>query len=164
MKGFMSFFKYCCDRNHDGVVTFSEVLLNTEDTIKFLQKTTEALQTFSVLLEAAGINSTEVNLVFNVINTTLSSAEKGVTALEKISVTKKDGDYGDINGDGKVDKEDAKLYFQGALDVANALSKAGINTPELQAAQTKLKNMMALIDKLPNRTYDPASLQPSMTV
>lgn len=163
MKGWVcSFFTKCCDINNDGVVTFNEVLMNTEEAITYLNKTADTLSTYSVLLQAAGIDLGAATQVLNTLSTVLSTTGKGVAALEKISVSIKDGQIGDINGDGKVDREDVKLYFQGALDVTKALAKAGISQSQMNDIQGKLNSMMQLIDKLPNRTYDAGSTAPAL--
>ncbi len=154
MPGFFSCFTKCCDANNDGEVSWKEVFMSLDATIKFLNTTAQTLSLYSSVLEAAGVDMGDANKVFDRINAVLSTVDKGSEALKNIKVTMADGKIGDVNGDGQVNRDDVKLYFKGAQDVAQALAKAGVQSKEMADIQSRLQAMMDAVDKLPQKTYD----------
>jgi len=155
MPGFFSCFTACCDGDGDGKVSWSEVLMSLENTIKFLNTTAQTLSVYSGVLEAAGFDMGKTNEIFNRINAVLQTVDAGNEALKQIKITMaKGGSVGDVNGDGQVNKEDVKLYFKAAQDVAQALAKAGVQSAEMADIQKRLQAMMDAVDKVSQKTFD----------
>lgn len=148
---FPSFFKscLCCDTDNDGKLSWKEVIMSAEKVLDFLNKTAQTLSLYSSVLEAAGVDMGEAKGIFNRINNILSTAGKGIEALNDIKVSIARGEVGDINGDGVVNREDVKIYFKGAQDISQAIAGAGIRKDEMASIQSKLQRMIDAIDGLP---------------
>ena len=154
---FSGFFKdcfACCDADNDGKISWSEIMMSAEKVLDFLSRTTHVLSLYGPVLEAAGVDMSEANAVFDRINIVLSTTGKGVEALKNIKVSIANGTVGDVNGDGVVNKDDVKIYFKGAQDISKAIESAGISKDEMAAIQLKLQRMMDALDKLPKKTFE----------
>ncbi|RUR08705.1 hypothetical protein [Legionella sp. km772] len=154
MPGFFSCFKACCDTDGDGEVSWKEVFMSLDNTIKFLNTTAQTLSMYSAVLEAAGVDMGKANDIFNRINMVLQTVDAGNEALKNIKITiANGGKVGDVNGDGQVNKDDVKLYFKAAQDVAQALAKAGVQSSEMADIQKRLQAMMDALDKVAQKSF-----------
>lgn len=137
------------DENNDGTISSDEVMRKVSAVIHIIGALTKQASAITEALKEAGVDTKNALGILSSIGQVVDLAGDFSGQLEKIKIPKSLEEIGDVNQDGRIDKEDLVSYLSASRSVCDSLIQKGIKVDLVTSYRDQIQKVIDALSVVP---------------
>lgn len=138
------------DENNDGTISSNEVMRKVSAVINIIGALTKQASAITQALAEAGVDTKNALGILSSISQVVDLAGEFSDKLENIKIPKSLEEIGDVNQDGRIDKEDLISYLSASRSVCDSLINKGIKIDLVKGYRDEIQKVIDALNVIPH--------------